>query len=173
MALLAPVITAANVYGDNNVLIGTGDVTLPSLSYVTFDAQGAGVLGSVAVSTPNLEALELTINYTSCDLTQVGQASPLPRDLEIRANVQKTDQRTGELVDEGVAIFGRGRPKSVPLGSVIAGQQMGGSITYEMSTLRIDIDGAAILQIDKFNRIFKILLNGAFVDILERERGNT
>lgn len=173
MPTIAPVVTAANVYGDNNVLIGTGDVTLPVLTYVTFDASGSGILGTVPVSTPNLESLEMTINFSTCDETQIEQASPLPRDLEVRANIQKTDQRTGRLIDEGFALFGRARPKSVPLGTVVQSAQMGGSIAYEMTTLRVDIGGVPVIQIDKFNRIFKVMQRGVLTDILERERANT
>ena len=58
----------------------------------------------------------MTIVYRALDDATAAQASHQPIDIEVRANQQRTDMQTGVLVDEGVAVFGRCRAKSVSLG---------------------------------------------------------
>ena len=172
MALIAPVITEARVYRDNTILIGTGDVTLPTIAYKPYDSTGAGILGTIAMPTPNLESLEVTINWHSVDRELLAQLAYGTFDLEIRGNQQKTDQRDGRIVNEGVAIFGSAHTKSVALGSFVQSQQTEGSLVLEMATLRVDIDRTPVFRVDKRNRILEVMQNGRLVDRLAEERTN-
>lgn len=172
MAYIASVITDARVYTNNNVLLGTGDVTLPDITYITTEITGGGILGPANVPTYDIEACELTVVYRALDSVTAAQASHKPLDIEIRANQQRTDMQTGELVDEGVAVFGRCRAKSVSLGALIGGQSPEVTVVYEMLTMRIDVGRKKVFRMDKLNRILEILEDGAIVDVLAQERTN-
>ena len=172
MTYLASVITDARIYVNNKILVGTGDVTLPDITYITAEVSGGGLLGPANIPTYDIEACEMTIVYRALDDATAAQASHQPIDIEVRANQQRTDMQTGVLVDEGVAVFGRCRAKSVSLGSLIGGQQPEVTVVYEMLTMRLDVDRRKVFRMDKLNRILEIIENGAIVDVLAQERAN-
>jgi phage tail tube protein FII len=149
MARVAGVISNARIYNDNQVLIGTGDVTLPVLTYTSVDVAGSGLLGTISVPIPNLDSITLTINWGTIDEEFMSQANIQAMTIEIRGNQIKTNQRTGSLTNESVSIFATVRTKTMTNGTLFQSAQTAGLMEDEVYATRVDSGKRWVFKCDK------------------------
>lgn len=155
------------VYDEDRALIGVATVDLPDIEAMTDTVSGAGIAGEVDSPTlGHFGSMTLTINWR----TITGDAAKLNAQkvhaLEMRASQQVNDAATGELKTQPVVIAARCMPKTLSLGSLEVSAGTDSSNEFEVSYLKISIDGREVIELDKYN--FKYVANG--VDYLQAVR---
>lgn len=168
--IIPEVIWDFNVYnGDGSVLIGTTDeMTIADLSSKTATISGGGFLGSYDVPVlGHYDSITQEIPFRILYKPIFEFANPMkPATFNIRGAIQVTDKETGVSDFANFRYVVKGRCKSMSPGNVKPGDVMGAKISIEATYILYEIDGAALMELDKFNSVYKV--NG--VDLLEKAR---
>ncbi|MDR7865163.1 MAG: phage major tail tube protein [Sporomusaceae bacterium] len=145
------------VYRDGVDLVGTADVQLPDLEAMTETIKGAGIAGEV--DSPVLGhygSMTLVLNWR----TLVKPIAFLSRQevhaLDLRGAVQVMDAAAGVYKVVPIRVAIRATPKKTSLGKFDVGAPMESSNELEVSYIKVSIDGADVIEIDKYNYIAKI-----------------
>ncbi len=145
------------VYREGNDLIGTANVTLPSIEAMTDTVSGAGIAGEV--ETPVLGhfgSTTVTLQFRTVDGDMTTLAAQKAHALDIRGSQQVYDASLGEYKTVPVKLVLRGIPKTLNLGSFEPGSTTDSEVELEVTYLKLDIDGKTKLELDKMNYIFKV-----------------
>lgn len=146
-----------NVYDDGERLLGTATIELPEIAYVADTLSGAGLAGEI--ETPvlgHLQAMQVTLNWNTIEESTLSMLANRSRTLTLRSSQQKLDTAAGELVSVPVKITIKSLPKSVSLGNLEMGAKTDSTSVLEVTYIKIDIDSATVLEIDKANYICKV-----------------
>lgn len=155
------------VFEDGKDLIGTADVQLPSLEYMTETVKGAGVAGEVDSPTlGHFSAMSVTLNWRTVTEHLSRLATPRAHNLDIRGAQQRFNNATGELDVVPVKAVIRALPKKTDIGKFDAGATTDSSTEMEAIYLKLTVDGETVLEIDKYNYICNI----GGTDFLEKVR---
>lgn len=144
-------------YKDGVAFLGTADVQLPSIEYLTETLKGAGILGEVeSPSLAQVASLVTTINFRAVTKEQAELMAPKAHALEFRGAQQVYDAGNGRYITQPVKVVMRAVPKKFDPGKFEVGAASDGSNEFEVNYLKIIIDNRTILEIDKFNYVFVI-----------------
>lgn len=157
------------VYLDAVELVGTADVTLPSLEFTSETIKGAGVAGEV--DSPNighLGAMTLSLNWRTITDALAKLAAPKAHHLEARGTMQTYDSGAGTYSQVPVKVVCKGIPKKIDLGKLEQGQAMDAASEFEVVYLKLTLDGKDRWEIDKF--AYKCVIDGT--DYLKDVRTN-
>jgi len=156
-------------YDDSDIMIGTVDVALPNLAFITEALSGAGIAGEIDMPTiGHLQSLVLGINWRSLVEDNIKLLAPITKQLTLKGSLQLYDKVAGELVEQALRIVTKAMPKGVNLGNLNPATGMGTSGEFELSYIKIAINGRDMVEVDKLN--FKYIVDG--VDYLEETRRN-
>ena len=167
-ALIFPeVINQFNAYDDTDKLQGvSGEISLATLSAITTEISGAGILGTYNTSIPgSYQSIqqEIPFRMISEEYFRMAIASKQVN-LTLRSSIQYVDKESGGTISsQGMRVVFRGRPTAYNLGTLSQGSLMNASITLEVTYILIEIGGKTLFELDKLNSVFKV--NG--VDLLE------
>lgn len=153
-----------NVYSDGNRLLGMGDeLSLPDFEASTETISGAGILGEVDDPTVGyFSNQEMEIPFRVLDPEAVDMLD-MTRSVQLMIRgAQQTTNSQGDIEFRQMRVVVRGRAAKFSPGKVKAGSPMETSITLTVIYILIELEGKAVLELDKFNEIYKV--NG--VDIL-------
>lgn len=142
------------VYQDGNDLLGVADVELPSLEAMTETVKGAGIAGEV--DSPVLGhygSMTLKLNWRTVVKPTIHLSAPKSHALELRGANQLYDAGAGEYKVSALKITARGMPKSTELGKLDVGTTGDAGNEFELTYIKISIDGRTYAEIDKFNYI--------------------
>lgn len=156
-----------NTYGNGRKYVGVAaEVSLPSFENMTETIDGAGIAGEIeeaiegAFGSLETETTFQNISREYFDfITQTGNVT-------YRGSMQVLNTATQTNDYEGLVITTRGKVKSFELGSLKKGGKGEPKVVRELTYVKISIGGTNVLELDKFNMIWK--LNG--VDLLQKIR---
>ncbi|WP_320920782.1 phage major tail tube protein [Eisenbergiella porci] len=161
------VINNYNVYDDGDKMQGvSGEVTLPTLSAITTEISGGGVLGAYNTAVPGaFQATQMDIPFRMVGKEYFTRSiADRQMNLTLRSSIQSVDRETGGAISsQGMRVVVRGRPTAYNFGTLSQGSLMNASITLELTYIMVEIGGENLFELDKLNSIFKV--NG--VDLLE------
>ena len=116
---LSQMVVDFNIYDQNSKLLGVSKVTLPTLSWVTQQMQGAGIGGTVEVIARGmLEAMTLGLDLRMCSDRAYMMTTPGVHTLTLRNAEQYEDPVHGKIEIEGIKHVFSVMPKSLNPGSV-------------------------------------------------------
>lgn len=145
------------VYQDGDDLLGVSDVTLPKLEAVTETVKGAGIAGEIDSPTiGHFGSMEVELNWRSLVKRNIVLAKPTGVSLDLRGAVQVIDSATNTLKPVPVKVVLRGMTKNTDLGKLEMGATTDTKNTIEVSYIKIDVDSKTVLELDKYNYIFRI-----------------
>jgi hypothetical protein len=145
-------------YLGNSRLMGTGEVTLPSISAITSDVSGAGIGGKVEMPVMgHFDSMTLGISFRTVELAAAELMIPEAKDIVLRASQQIYDGAGGSIKSEGVVVYARVMPKSNELGALKPGDPIDGKVELEVLRIRVVKAGVELYEIDKLNGIYKVL----------------
>ena len=156
-----------NSYGAGHKYVGvSNEVTLPNFEYMTETIDGAGIAGEIEEAIEgafgSLET-ETTFGNISREyfdfITQTGQ-------ITYRGSMQVLNTVTQTNDFESIVVTTKGKVKAFDLGSLKKGGKGEPKVTREVTYCKIAIAGSTVLELDKYNMIWK--LNG--VDRLQKVR---
>jgi P2 family phage contractile tail tube protein len=144
-------------YLEGNELLGVTDVTLPEIAYMTDTIKGAGIAGEIdTLAIGHTQSMSTTINWRSLFEDNANMFAPKPYHFDFRGSVQMTDEESGRILSKAVKVVMKCLPKTGTLGNFDVATQMGTSGEYEVTYLKITIEGRDLIEIDKLNFIFVV-----------------
>lgn len=153
-----------NVYNEGNRLLGMGDeMTLPDFEVSSETISGAGILGEVDDPTvgyfgnQEVEIPFRVLDQEAMDMMDMTKAVQLT----VRG-AQQTTNSAGDIEYRQMRVVIRGRAVKFSPGKVKAGAAMETKVTLTLLYILIELDGKSVLELDKFNEVYKV--NG--VDVL-------
>ncbi len=153
-----------NVYNEGNRLLGMGDeMTLPDFEASSETISGAGILGEVDDPTvgyfgnQEVEIPFRVLDQEAMDMMDMTKAVQLT----VRG-AQQTTSSAGDIEYRQMRVVIRGRAAKFSPGKVKAGAAMETKVTLTLLYILIELDGKSVLELDKFNEVYKV--NG--VDVL-------
>ncbi len=166
------VINDFNLYLSGGKLGGmTGEVALPDFESMTSTTSGNGILGEYeAIVLGHYGSMEQEIPFRCINEDYFKLVSPSKAvELMLRGAIQVSEKDTQNENEIGMRVVFRGRCKKIAIGTVKQWEQMGSSITLELTYIMIEMDGKERVCLDKLNTIFRV--NG--VDMLAKIRALT
>lgn len=167
--VIPALLTDARIYKDGDVLLGVGSIELPSFEYATETITGLGIAGEVdAPVVGHLKGLTLKIKWNTTSEKAASLLEPVAHHLDIRGSVQKYDAGSGTYDHEPVKVVIKGPPKNVGMGKMEPGKKMEPETEIEAYYLKLWQNGKELVEVDKFNYVFRVL----GVDALSKIRAN-
>lgn len=143
------------VYNEGADLMGTADISLPDIEYLTESISGAGIAGEIDGATiGHTSSMTVGINFRTVTKDCIKLLAPKAHLLDLRGATQSYDPASGEYEVGKLNIVTKVIPKKVGLGKMASGSPMDTSGEYETIYLKITIDGETKVEIDKINYIF-------------------
>lgn len=145
------------VYDEGNVLQGIADVTLPDLEAMSDTVSGAGIAGEVdSPVLGHFQSMSATIKWRTVGKSLMKLTRQKSHQLDFRGSQQIYDAGAGEYKTVPVRVSIKGTPKKTGLGSFQVGKPTDSENEFEISYIKIYVEGNELLEIDKYNFICKI-----------------
>lgn len=137
-------------------LLGVAEVTLPNFEAMTETISGAGLAGEVDM--PVLGhfgsmTVELSWRTMTADATRLSQQTA--QYLDMRGSIEHYE-RTGAIVTVPMKVTVITVPKSLNLGNLNVGTGSDSSNEFECSYIKVWIGGKEVVELDKFNYIYRV-----------------
>jgi P2 family phage contractile tail tube protein len=137
--------------------IGAGQVEIPEISMLTTEVNMAGMAGKVNVPlTGQTDAFAVTVTAPVLTLQAVKAAIPTAQLITARMAIENYDAARGTKRIQPTVITMRGCQSALKPGSLEKGSAMDTSVSFEVDYLKITIDGQDVLEIDKWNNVYKV-----------------
>lgn len=145
------------VYNEGTEILGTADVELPEIEFMTETLTGAGIAGEI--DTPVLGytgSMTVTVNWRTLEKDLLSLAAPGGHKLDFRGAVQVTDGADARKSVQRVQVVLSGQPKKVSLGKLSQAKAMESGTEIEVFYLKVWVDGQERIEIDKLNHKFVV-----------------
>ena len=154
-------------YEGGNKCIGTVDVTLPEISFMLETLKGAGIAGEIdLVTIGQLQSMSTSINWRGLIEDNIRFTAPKTYHFTFMGSQEMYDEFSGELKTKAIKVVMRCMPKKISAGKFEKSASMGTSGEFEVSYMKLSIDGRDSIEVDKFNNIY--IVDG--VDYLKKVR---
>ncbi len=142
------------VYLEGNDLLGVADVQLPDLEPLTETVKGAGIAGEVESPVlGHFGSMNLTLNWRTIEKSVAVLSQPKAHALDLRGSQQVHDAAAGQYKTVPVRVVVRAIPKKTGMGKLEVGATTDTSNEFEVTYLKIFINGRREVEIDKYNYI--------------------
>ena len=148
----------ANAYLDGVKMIGVGaSFDLPEINMKTSTISGLGISGEIdSPVIGQFESMEQEIQFNTLYSSAVDMLNPLKTiNLTFRAAQQVYD-KTGGYAFKGLRVVMEGRVKKFKPGKIEKGEGMEASVTLELTSILVEVDGTEVLAIDKLNGVYRV-----------------
>ena len=143
------------MYENGTEYMGTTEVTLPDLEFMTEELSGAGIAGKVEeVITGNMNAMTTTFNFRTVTKNAIKLNEPRQHNIDLRAAQQQKDTVKGTTEVVKVKHILTLTPKKLNPGKVATASAAEVSGEYATSYYATYIDGKKMLEIDPLNYIY-------------------
>lgn len=154
------------VFLDGTDLMGIADVTLPDLEPLTETVKGAGIAGEVASPVlGHFGSMGITLNWRTIEKKAIVLAQPKAHPLDIRGSQQVYDSGSGQYKTMPIRVVARAIPKKTGLGKLSPGATTDTANEFEVSYLKVWVNGEKMIEIDKYNYICFIAGTDFLADI--------
>lgn len=156
MAQFSEIITAFRVFENAKDFYGIAEVTLPSVSQITEEMEGAGVAGKYnAVVMGHIEAMKMTISFRNPTKDAFKLFTPVEHQLELRANIQERDTVKG-VKNIGVKHVIKCVPINLEAGNLKNYSTGDTKSEFSVSYFATYIDGEKTMEVDPFNYVYNV-----------------
>ena len=143
------------VYENATEYYGMAEVTLPEISNLTQEVQGAGISGTFeSVILGHIESMTMTLTFRTFIKDAVRLFEPYDHQIDLRVAQQSRDTVSGQTVVEGLKHVMKIKPKKLNPGKVAPASAADASGEYVVTYWATFIDGIKTLEIDVLNFIF-------------------
>lgn len=147
--------------------LGMTDVDLPSFEAMTETIVGAGIAGEYASPViGHFASQSVKLKWRTVTEAALALLAPSRHVVDLRGSVQHQDPMSGLIVTKPVRVECTGQVKSQTLGKFEPGKVMGAEADIECAVLRVSFDGRLLVELDKFNMIYRVMS----VDYLQKVR---
>lgn len=157
------------VYLDGADLLGIAEGNFPNGDMMTTEIKGAGIAGTIdAPATGHMGSMTMSLTWRTVTESFAKVLTPEGHALDLYADLENFDAGAGKVKHSEVHAFVKARTKNYDLGKLVVGDAMETTSEHEVYYMKLFIDSKAVLEIDKFNYVYKV--NG--VDYLSETRRN-
>jgi P2 family phage contractile tail tube protein len=154
-------VTGTNIsyeaYLDGKRLLGTAEITHPSIQAMTQEIKGAGITGTVDLPIlGHIQNLEGTITFRNITDDVRKLLSQKTHHIEFWAAVETVDTATGQLVPKQHKIIWKAMPKADTVGKHSVGELQNRELGFTITYYKEMYDNDLVQEIDKFNYIFNV-----------------
>ena len=150
--------TGLGTEGGGEKFLGlSGEITLPELNAMTETISGSGILGEMEVGNPgHFSAIDMEIPFIAVCNDMFQFSATQYNTITLRMTQQSTVKETRNKKYENMKVVIGGTMKSMKVGTVKIGGQMGSSVTLSVTYLLISVNGKEVLALDKLNEIYRV-----------------
>lgn len=127
---------------------------------ITDTVEGTGVLGEIedpVTGQFSSATIKIPFAVLYSDMFSIVNTTEPPL-LTLRGSMQCTDPKTGATGYYPIRVVVRGKAKTTTLGKVAKGKKMESEVELEILYIKVEINNAVVLELDKLNFVF--VLNG-------------
>lgn len=147
------------MYENGTEYMGTTEVTLPDLEFMTEELSGAGIAGKVEeVITGNMSAMTTTFNFRTVGKWTAKLLEPRVHNIDLRVAQQNMETKDGTTSVSSVKHVMKIKPKKTTLGKVSAATTADASGEYSVLYYALYVDSVKVTEIDPLN--FICIING-------------
>lgn len=167
MGKIDELVIAYEMYEDGIQHMGTTEVQLPDLEFLTQELSGAGIAGKIdEIITGNMEKMSTTFNFRTVGRWTSRLLEPRIHNIDLRVAQQYMDTEDATTNISNVKHVMRVKPKKISLGKLSAASTADASGEYSVFYYAMYADGKTMTEIDPLN--CKCVING--VDYFEKVR---
>ncbi|WP_020621133.1 phage major tail tube protein [Paenibacillus daejeonensis] len=150
-------LTNFTVYREGSEYLGVSDIVLPTLEAMTDTVSGAGIAGEVDSPTiGHFGSLTVTLNWRTVQQSTIRLLQQRSHALDFRGAIQVYDSANGSYRSQSVKVTVKAVPKGGTIGNMQPSSTMGSSNELEVTYLKIAIDNRELLELDKYNFIYRV-----------------
>lgn len=147
------------MYENGTDYMGTTEVTLPDLEFLTEEVKGAGISGTVEeVIIGYIASMTTTFNFRTVGKWTAKLLEPRMHNIDLRVAQQNLETKDGTTSVSSVKHVMKVKPKKTTLGKVAAASAADASGEYSVLYYALYVDGEKIIEIDPLNYI--CIING-------------
>jgi P2 family phage contractile tail tube protein len=153
--------------GPAAAFLGMTDLELPAFEAMTETISGAGIAGEYASPVMgHFASQKAKLKWRTLTAEGLAIIAPVRWVFDIRGSIQLQDPRLGLLTTKAMRVECTGQVTTFAPGKLEPGKVMGVESDVELAVIRISLDNVELLELDKFNMVFRV--NG--VDYLQKVR---
>lgn len=157
MAIISEKMINFKVYQEGNDLVGVADIELSTLTAMTETVKGAGIAGEFeAPTTAHFGSMEVTFNWRTLVKSNISLMAPKAYHFDLRGAQDAYDSASRDIKQQSVKCVIVGRPKEMSLGKMDVSASTGTSNKFEVSYIKLSVDGETVLEYDKYNYIYVV-----------------
>ena len=158
MSQIPESLTNFRCYGPTSAeYFGVTDVELPSFDAMTEEISGAGIAGTYQSPVPGHFGSQMVkVKFRAPTEKAMELLAPLFQVLQFYGSMKLQDPMLGGIVSKQIYVECRGQTKHFGLGKLEAGKPMGAELDLEIATIKVKIGGVDVVELDKFNMVFKV-----------------
>lgn len=157
MAIISEKMINFKVYQEGNDLVGVADIELSTLTAMTETIKGAGIAGEFeAPTTAHFSSMEVTFNWCTLIKRNISLMAPKAYHFDLRGAQDAYDSASRDIKPQSVKCVIVGRPKEMSLGKLDVSTSTGTSNKFEVSYIKLSVDGETALEYDKYNYIYVV-----------------
>lgn len=137
--------------------LGTTDVELPKFDPMTEKVSGAGIAGEFdSPVVGHFQSQVIKLKWRTPTARALGLLAPVDHLIQLYGAIQVRDSEAGRIVTQQVLLQVSGPMKSFGLGNFEVGKPTAAESEIECAKLDLKIDGVPLVELDKFNSVFKV-----------------
>ena len=145
------------VYIDGADLAGIAEGNLPNGEMMTSEVKGAGIAGTL--DTPvlgHMQSVSVTLTWRTLTKSVMRVIAPGAHAIDMYAVSESFDAGTGRVKTSSIHVFMRAVTKKYDLGKLAVGDTLDCETEHEVYYYKVFIDGEELLEVDKFNYVYKV-----------------
>ena len=144
-------------YDEDDSPIGAVTVDLPELSFLTDTVKGGGMLGESDLPVKGqLQSMAMTLHYRTIGQDAVKKFVHTYHQIDLRGAMEVYDPASNTNTIVPVRCTIKCAPKRFALGTFELGASTESEEEFEVTYIKIYIDGQEVLEVDKFNYVCKV-----------------
>ena len=137
--------------------LGLTDVELPKFEAMTDTIHGAGIAGEYdSPVMGHFKSMVVKLSLRTPTAAALSLLAPVLHRLDIRGSIQILDPRLGILITQPLRVEVTGEVKGLEPGKLEPGKPLATTCEIEVSKLSLSLAGVQIVELDKFNMIFRV-----------------
>lgn len=138
-------------------VLGLTDIELPKFEAITDTIAGAGIAGEYdSPVIGHFKSMTVKLKWRTFTRFAVALLAPVQQTFDFRASVQVQDPMLGALDTDAWRVEVRGQPKGMEPGKLEPGKPTDATCEIEVAKIILSNAGVPIVELDKFNMIYKV-----------------
>lgn len=146
-----------DVYINGSEQSGVADGSFPSIEFMTSEVKGAGLAGTVdSPVLGHFGSITASLKWRVTPKNFYDLAVPGIHTIDFYAGLQSLDAGLGVLKTQSLHIYVKAFTKKYDLGNLVVGDSQEAETEHEIIYMKVYLDGAERVEIDKYNYIYKV-----------------